>query len=228
MARLTSLRWQICKLANKNYEKYRGAEELSFRIGRIVRVYIAESVTPEEFFDRDWEGHVVEEIVRLLGAQPFYNIVMTAGLLDKALQQAKEDNCDVFHLSCHGNENGIFLTDETFLSWNQLALKFKKTAYAPEALVLSSCLGGDRGAANAFRDVDPRPAVIFGSEADEPHEITFPGACIAWPILYTELVRRMGREVFRGAVRKMNSVTPHRFVYWRWHFDRYKRYRSED
>jgi len=32
-----------------------------------LKAFIAESVSPEEFYHRHWEGHVVEEIVRLWG-----------------------------------------------------------------------------------------------------------------------------------------------------------------
>ncbi|MGB7434183.1 MAG: hypothetical protein WBR26_04880 [Candidatus Acidiferrum sp.] len=34
-----------------------------------LKAFIAESVSPEEFYNRDWEGHVAEEIVRLLGGK---------------------------------------------------------------------------------------------------------------------------------------------------------------
>jgi hypothetical protein len=190
-----------------------------------MRAYVAESATAVDFFERRWEGHVVEEIVRLLGGRVFYRIVMTSSLLDRALNNALNRTCDVFHLSCHGDELGIQLTDGTDLSWDELALKFERATYAPKALVLSSCIGGDRGAARAFQGNTFRPDVIFGSEADEPLEITFPGACVAWPILYTELsTLGMARSVFREAVDKMNRVTIHRFVYWRLDDDRYLRY----
>jgi hypothetical protein len=67
--------------------------------------------------------------------------------------------------------------------------------------------------------------VIFGSEATKPNEITFPGACIAWPILYTSLATRgMTRHAFQDAVGKMNLITKHKFVYRRWDGDYYRRY----
>jgi hypothetical protein len=189
-----------------------------------MRVYVAESVSSEDFFEKNWEGHVVEEIVRLLGSRALYRIVMTSSLFDRALRQGSKYNCNAFHLSCHGNDTGICLTNGDCLSWDELAGAFEQADYAPSALILSSCLGGDGGAARAFRHHQQRPDVIFGSEA-ENDLLTFAGACVSWPILYTELeTQGMTRNAFKEAVDKMNHIAGHQFVYWRWDDDRYRRY----
>lgn len=192
-----------------------------------MKVYVAESVSAADFFHRRWEGHVVEEIARLLGGRAYHRIVITRDLLAEAIRRATKSECDVFHLSCHGNSSGLALTSGEELSWDELGAAFETAGYAPGALVLSSCLGGDRGAARAFKDRTPRPKVIFGSEGDDENNLTFAGACVAWPILYTELESRgMAREVFREAIDKMNTVAGHEFIYWRWDDDRdgYRRY----
>jgi hypothetical protein len=189
-----------------------------------MRAYVVESVSPEDFFHRNWEGNVVEEIVRLLGGRTFYRIVMTPSLFYKALRYGLKSNCDTFHLSCHGDDAGICFTNGDYWSWENLAHAFEQANYSPAALILSSCLGGDGGAPRAFRDSRQRPTVIFGSEASAD-KLTFSGACISWPILYAELVTGgMAQKVFRGAVDKMNKVSGHQFVYWRWAGGRYLRY----
>ena len=93
-------------------------------------------------------------------------------------------------------------------------------------LILSSCVGGDGGIARAFEERKRRPQVIFGAEADDDeHLLTFPTACISWPVLYTILARRgLTGPAFKNAVNKMNHVAPHRFVYRRWDGDAYRRY----
>lgn len=198
-----------------------------------MQVYVAESASADDFFQRRWEGHVVEEIARLLGGRAFYRIVISRDLLAEAIHRAKKSDCEVFHLSCHGLVDsddtalGVALTSGETLSWDELAGCFEDAGYAPEALVLSSCLGGDRGAARAFKAQAQRPRVIFGSEGERKNSLTFAGACVSWPILYTELeTQGMAREVFRDAIDKMNSVAAHKFVYWRWDDDRdgYRRY----
>jgi hypothetical protein len=142
------------------------------------KILVAESVSADDFYERDWEGYVVEEIVRLLGGRTFYRIVKTPKYLAKAITLAAKNKCDVFHLSCHGNETGICLTDDTHLSWRELAKVFQQADPMPKVLTLSSCLGGDKGLAQAFKKSVRRPDVIFGAEADEPDNITFAGACI--------------------------------------------------
>lgn len=192
---------------------------------KTLRAFVAESVSPEDFYSRRWEGHIVEEIVRLLGGRTFYRIVMTRTLLGKAIRHATKYECDVFHLSCHGDESGICVADGTDMSWNDLADAFQRPNQSLSALILSSCLGGDAGVARAFRERPWRPQVIFGTEAKGENKLTFPGACISWPILYTELINRgITRGVFQEAVKKMNALTPHGFVYWRWDGKKYLRY----
>lgn len=195
-----------------------------------LKVFIAESVSPEDFYDRDWEGHVVEEIVRLLGGKASYRIVLNAELLCRAIKTASENDYDIFHLSCHGSGQGIRLSDKTRISWERLADYFQKASDMPKALILSSCVGGDGGIARAFKDRKRRPQVIFGAEAnDKKHLLTFPGACISWPILYTVLATRgMNPVAFKDAVNKMNQITSHRFVYRRWDKTKYRRYPSQE
>jgi hypothetical protein len=191
-----------------------------------LKAFIAESVSPNEFYDRDWEGHVAEEIVRLLDGKASYRIVLNAELLCRAIKTASENGYDIFHLSCHGSKKGIRLSDDTRLSWAELADCFQKTDDMPKALILSSCVGGDDGIARAFEERRRRPQVIFGAEADdEDHLLTFPGACISWPILYTVLATQgMTAQAFKDAVNKMNHITPHRFVYRRLERQKYRRY----
>lgn len=82
-----------------------------------LKAFIAESVSAEEFYNRDWEGHVAKEIVRLLDGKASYRIVLNNKLLCRAIESASENAYDVFHLSCHGSKKGVRLTDGTRLSW---------------------------------------------------------------------------------------------------------------
>ena len=106
-----------------------------------MRAYVVESVSPANFFNREWEGHVVQEIVRLLGGRTFYRIAIGRQYLDKALRHARRADCDIFHLSRHGNDMGVCLTNDDSVSWDELATAFERANYAPDALILSSCLG---------------------------------------------------------------------------------------
>ena len=191
-----------------------------------LKVFIAESVTHEDFYDRDWEGHAAEEIVRLLDGRTRYRIVLNKTLLRRAIKEAANNDYSIFHLSCHGDESGVQLSGNRDVSWQELAEYFQKAKSAPEALVLSSCVGGDAGIARAFGKLDQRPTVIFGAEATKKDDlITLPSACISWSILYSVLATEgMTPDAFKEAVTKMNKVTPHQFVYRRWDDKGYRRY----
>jgi hypothetical protein len=176
-----------------------------------LKVFIAESVTHEDFYDRDWEGHAAEEIVRLLNGRTRYRIVLNKTLLRRAIKEAVDNGYGIFHLSCHGDEGGVQLSGKRDVSWRELAEYFQEAESAPVVLVLSSCVGGDAGIARAFEKLKRRPTVIFGAEAtDDDDLITLPSACISWSILYSVLaVEGMTPGAFKEAVTKMNKVTPH-------------------
>jgi hypothetical protein len=183
-----------------------------------LKVFIAESLSHKDFYNRDWEGHTAEEIVRLLKGRTCYRIVLNPKLLRRAFKEAGENGYDVFHLSCHGDEEGVRVSNGTDISWRQLADYFQEAKQAPPILVLSSCIGGDAEVARAFNEHSRRPTIIFGAEAtDETDLLTLPGACISWSILYSVLAADgMTPDAFKEAVAKMNKVTPHQFVYRRW------------
>jgi hypothetical protein len=191
-----------------------------------LKVFIAESLSHEDFYNRDWEGHAAEEIVRLLDGQARYRVVLSRTLLRKAIKESGTDGYSIFHLSCHGNKDGVQLSGLRDVSWQQLAEYFQAAKSVPDALVISSCVGGDAGIARAFEKLDQRPAVIFGAEAAKKSDvITLPNACISWSILYSVLAEQgMTPDAFKEAVDKMNKVTPHQFAYRRWHGGKYKRY----
>jgi hypothetical protein len=192
-----------------------------------LKVFVAESVFPEDFYGDKREGHVVEAMARVLHWETSHKIVLDARTLCKAINAASKEGYDILHLSCHGDAEGIQLTDKTELSWDELADCFQDAKRIPQALVISSCVGGDGGIARAFRDRKRRPGVIFGAEGKGNQRITFTGACITWPILYTALAKGgLTPDAFKDAVTKMNRITKHEFVYRRWHEGKYRRYPS--
>ncbi len=190
-------------------------------------ILIAESVFPEDFYADNCEGHVVEAMSRVLHWKASYKIALNPETLCCAIKASATEGYDILHLSCHGDAKGIQLTDETELSWEELADCFQELERIPQALVVSSCVGGDGGIARAFQNRKRRPSVIFGAEGKAKRHITFTGACITWPILYTSLAKEgLTRGAFEDAVNKMNMITKHEFVYRRWHGGKYRRYPS--
>jgi hypothetical protein len=76
---------------------------------------------------------------------------------------AAEDDYDVLHLSCHGDDKGIAVTDNKNVDWPDLAALFTENNYQPSALVMSACCGASDGLAEAFEGKSRmRPNIIFG------------------------------------------------------------------
>jgi hypothetical protein len=89
-------------------------------------VYVIESPNPADLLDGTTEGHALCSALRLARIQFWYSLVTSretfhAALGDR-LRQAWEQlkSFPMIHLSMHGNEHGIVLTDGTQISWDDL------------------------------------------------------------------------------------------------------------
>ena len=84
-----------------------------------IKTFVAESVFPEDFYKRQWEGDVVEEIVRLVDGKTSYRIVINASLLRRAIKNASENAYDIFHLSADSPSNQCFMPQDPLASLNR-------------------------------------------------------------------------------------------------------------
>ena len=108
------------------------------------KLFIAESVFPEDFYGDKREGHVVEAMAHVLHWKATYKIALNAETLSRAIKAASSGAYDILHISCHGDTEGIQVTDKTELSWDELADCFQEAERMPQALVISSCVWGRR------------------------------------------------------------------------------------
>ena len=138
------------------------------------KIFIAESVAPDDFYEGNCEGHVVQAMAKVLHWQSSYKVALNAETLCRAIKHASNSGYDILHISCHGDAKGIELTDGTELSWKDLAECFQETHHAPHTVVVSSCAGGHGGVADAFRNRTRRPSVIFAQKARQEGESLFP------------------------------------------------------
>jgi hypothetical protein len=79
-----------------------------------------------------------------------------------AIAAAAKQDFEVIHLSCHGNDDGIALSDDTRLNWAEFATIFETHQCRPLVLVMSTCFGAASGIGDAFRKLTHGPAIIFG------------------------------------------------------------------
>lgn len=192
-----------------------------------LRIFIAESNDPEDFYSGRLDGFAANEVLKVRDIPSQYRIVFNREMLQKAIAEAVEFEADIFHLSCHGGEDGVQLSDQRssgeILTWEEIASDFQPLAEKERILVNSSCKGGDGGVAEAFRKSKKRFGYICGSTSEI---VTFHDSCLAWSVLYNILANEQStsKSTFQDAIKKINSVVSGDFVYRRW--DHYKnRYR---
>jgi hypothetical protein len=130
-----------------------------------------------------------------------------------AIAAAAKQDFEVIHLSCHGNDDGIALSDDTRLNWAEFATIFETHQCRPLVLVMSTCFGAPSGIGDAFRKLTHGPAIIFGSTTP----LSYADYCVAWAILYRELLEDgVTRGAAKTAMRRINAVGANQFVYRRW------------
>lgn len=178
----------------------------------VLKVYIVEASNSEDFFDQSLDGVSVHSFFNTIGIDSKLRMVLNKKYLKKAVGEAIEDGFDVLHLSCHGNDDGIALSDKTNLSWVEFAALFPRFDKAP-ALVMSSCRGAVKGISNAFVDKRHPPPFIFGSEKT----LRYDTYAAAWALLYRQLSRHgLSRETGQEAMEHIIAVFHISFVYRRW------------
>jgi hypothetical protein len=195
------------------------------------KVFIVESNSPEDFYLGKLDGFAANEVLKVRRIRSRYRVAFNREMLHKAIAEAVRFEADIFHLSCHGDEDGVQLSDQratgASLTWEELAADFTPFASNRRILVNSSCEGGHNGVAEAFRKCDQRFGYICGSTNKA---VTFHDSCLAWSILYNVLANEasISRLVFQSAIGKINGVVSGDFVYRRWDSkkDRYRYYPS--
>lgn len=194
-------------------------------IGLPLSVLIAESVGAEDFYFNRTDGFAANEVLRIQQVRSRYRIAFDRKSLNRAILEADRDDYGILHISCHGDDEQIGLTDGTAINWPDLAGDLLPFANSDRALVLSSCSGGYVGVTKAFQKAGVAFQYVFGSTS--PAGVGFTDSCLAWSILYSQIVEHgFSRPALRSTLDKINAVVPGDFVYRRWNGSRYLHYPS--
>lgn len=189
----------------------------------MTRVFIAESLAPDDFYDRRVDGFAANEVLKIQGCASDYRVVLNRKFLRRAIEDASGNGYSVFHLSCHGDENGIQLADSDFIDWLTLARMLRDFANEDRCLVMASCNGGHYGLTKALR----KTRSIFGYVLGSLSKVGFVDSALAWSVLYRDIIEDgLNRATLIHAVEKINSVAPGDFVVRRWNNKIYLRYPS--
>ncbi len=188
-----------------------------------LSVMIAESVGPKDSYVRRTDGFAANEVLQIQQVRTQYRIVLDLPRLIRAIAQARIGNFQVFHLSCHGNDDGILLSDGTAVNWLKLGKLMRKYANLNRSLVLSCCSGGYVGVTKALQKEDVFFGYVFGSTAKEG--VGFTDSCLAWSVLYSQIYEHgFSRVELRKTLDKINVVVPGKFLYRRGNGSQYLRY----
>jgi len=91
-------------------------------------VHIIESPSSQDLLDDRREGEVLTKALKLAQIESTYNLVADYETLQEALGKklysemikGAQLRTPIIHISAHGNENGIVLTDHTLINWDRL------------------------------------------------------------------------------------------------------------
>lgn len=139
-------------------------------------VYLVESPSHSDLYAGRGETAILEDALELIGISAERRICPTKRYLSKALSKFKEalkqheGKSPVLHLSAHGDEDGIRLTDRSDINWPELRRMISplnKAAKGKLIMCLSACQGF-RGTAMAEAK-GSLPFRIIVSHNDEPY-----------------------------------------------------------
>lgn len=120
-------------------------------------VHIIESPSPSDLFDGRTEGRMLSEFLCLSEIPYRYNLVVDSGhfeaaLVGQVMQSVQElQRLPIIHISAHGCENGIQLTNQResgqIIAWDQLRKSFNTLRGMFEDLPLGLCMSSCNGSA---------------------------------------------------------------------------------
>jgi hypothetical protein len=186
----------------------------------VKTVFIIDSNYPKDHYLERADGSIAQQILKALNITADLRLALDRECFERAVSRASKKGCDVLHISCHGDDNGIGLCSDDprsrgpmGLSWDELTALFQDNGRAPTALVMSACCGAATGLGKAFGGVSNRPKIIIGSTDPRP-----PADYVAaWGLLYRRFKRSgIHRDVAQAALRDICAVVHKHFRYLRW------------
>ncbi|WP_283689930.1 hypothetical protein ACSW9I_06125 [Clostridium perfringens] len=171
----------------------------------VYKVYIIESPSADDLMKGITEGQALTKILELSNIQYEYFLVTTKEVFEKALVYIKEDVLElqeekifvwpIIHISCHGNEECIGLTNNEFINWSTLEkyLSIVNVCFeeadpvSPIILSMSSCCGLNAIKSDWVKNHESSPfSFVLGHE----NEIPWDDALIAFSVFYHNFINK--------------------------------------
>ena len=102
-----------------------------------LRVLIVESSYPKDFHNQELDGLSVSSLLTTIRVTNRLLYVLDKKHLKKAISEGISQRFNILHLSCHGGETGIALSDNHQPTWEEFAHVFQNVASAPAVLIIS-------------------------------------------------------------------------------------------
>ena len=152
-------------------------------------VHIIESPSADDLLDGRTEGRALSEVLNLAKIPYCYNLAINLetfnAAVDTRLIEAFEyfNQPPILHLSMHGNQEGVVLTDNTFISWANLQTLLAPLTNAMEGgllICMSSCFGSTGCLMATHRDADQPFWALVGNN----RSVSWEDAAVAYVTFY--------------------------------------------
>lgn len=158
-------------------------------------VHIIESPSSEDLLDGQTEGKSICTSFELSGIPHCYNLVTDENTFHMALStrlinawEKYEPTFPYLHLSMHGNDDGIELTNNTFYTWDQLHNLLSpliKVMNGNLIITMSTCEGA-AGIKMALKNIHgPTFQAIIGNT----EETNYDDAAVAYTVFYHNMMK---------------------------------------
>ncbi|WP_105632199.1 hypothetical protein, partial [Cronobacter dublinensis] len=137
------------------------------------------------------EGIVLANILRMDNKSPEYRYVRNKKQLDVALDDFEKYNYRYLHISAHGNKEELALTDDTRISFPELATILKPYSYHRRIFISACCMVNEQLATALFSKCE------FYSVIGPVDEVSFSEAALFWSTYY-HLMFKMDKKNMSG------------------------------
>ena len=135
-------------------------------------VYVIESPTSNDLLDGRTEGRALTEALALARIPSWYGLVTDQDTMHSAIRQRLSEAWKhwqlppVLHLSMHGSQDGVDLTNGSFLSWHDLRgllLPLNRAMQGGLLICMSTCFGSSGCRMAMYEDSEPTFWALVGN-----------------------------------------------------------------
>ena len=170
------------------------------------KVFIIESLHPDDEGNDKLEGKNIAHLLKLHGKRPKYKYVRTKKEFEKAIKQFGKSNYRYLHISAHGDKDGLCTTNQDEISNLDLS-KLLKPHLEGKRLFISACSMVNKNMAKEMI-LRTKCRSVVGPKKD----IYFSDAVVCWQLIYhlmfSENSKSMSDKQLRKTLLKVQFVMP--------------------